>query len=86
MEIVFTFSGTHQAIEGERTLLEGGLKVRVMALPSGLGAGCGLCLRVGREDLAAAQGLLANAATEPEGVYLKSIEEGKTVYRPVKNS
>ncbi len=67
---------------GERALIDGGLAVRVMALPSSLGAGCGLCLRVDQADLPAAVRLLAAVGIEPEGVYLKSKVEGRTVYQP----
>jgi hypothetical protein len=82
-EAIFTFNSTHHAIKGEQTLLDGGLKVKVMALPSALGAGCGLCLRVSQGDLAGAQGLLEAVGICPQGVYLKIFEEGKAVYAPL---
>lgn len=83
MELVFTFHSTHGAIGGERSLLEGGLKVKVMALPSSLGAGCGLCLRLAAEDLAEARRLLAEAHIEPEGLYQKIMVEGRAHYQPM---
>lgn len=82
-EVIFTFRNTHQAIKGEQTLLEANLAVRVMALPSALGAGCGLCLRVAPNDRAAGLGFLAAGEIEPEGVYLKSMGGGTAVYSPL---
>ncbi len=83
MELVFTFHSTHGAIGGERVLLEGGLKVKVMALPSSLGAGCGLCLRVAAEDLAEARRLLAEVHIQPAGLYQKVTADGRASYRPM---
>lgn len=80
MEAVFTFHNTHDAINGERLLLEGGIKVKVMALPSSLGAGCGLCLRIAADELYFSQRLLGESAISPEGVYFKTKENGKAVY------
>lgn len=83
MEVVFTFHNTHDAISGERLLLEGNVKVRVMALPASLGAGCGLCLRVASDDLADSRRLLKESAICPQAVYAKDLENGKTVYTPL---
>ena len=82
MEAVFTFHSTHDAINGERLLLEGGVKVKVMALPSSLGAGCGLCLRVASAELEQSRSLMGGASIQPEAVYLKQTENGKAVYTP----
>lgn len=86
MEAVFTFHNTHHAIRGEQILLEEGIKVKVMPLPDALGAGCGVCLRVGEDELDAALNLLARADIAPEGVYWKIAEGGKNSYKPLKNS
>lgn len=83
MEAVFTFRSTHESLAGERALIDGGLKVRVMGLPSSLGAGCGLCLRIDQSDLETAARLLAVAGLGPEGIYVKLVENGATTYRPV---
>ncbi|MDR2892701.1 MAG: DUF3343 domain-containing protein [Deltaproteobacteria bacterium] len=80
MEIVFTFHSTHDAINGERLLLSGGVKVKVMALPSSLGAGCGLCLRVAKDELDRSRGLLSEVDIHPQAVYAKNLENGKAVY------
>ncbi len=83
MEAVFTFRQTRGAIGGEKTLLEAGIAVKVMALPSSLGAGCGLCLRVAAPDCQRSLELLTRAGQEPEGIYYKTRENGRTVYKPV---
>lgn len=83
-EIIITFSNTHGAITGEKTLLEGQIKVKIMPLPAALGAGCGLCLRLEVDDLPQARQLLTDAAIEPEGLYLKDTTlKGLTAYHPV---
>ena len=80
MEVVFTFHSTHDAINGERMLLNGGVKVKVMALPSSLGAGCGLCLRVASSEFDCSQRLLRESDICPQAVYAKEVENGKAVY------
>ncbi|MDR1025444.1 MAG: DUF3343 domain-containing protein [Treponema sp.] len=50
-EFMFVFANTRDAIEGEKRLLAAGLAVGVMPLPGGVGAGCGICLRVSPGDL-----------------------------------
>ena len=82
METVFTFHSTHEAMAGERALIDGGVKVRVMALPSSLGAGCGLCLRVDQNDLEITSQLFAAVGLQPEGTYFKRVENGITTYQP----
>ena len=83
MEAVITFRTTRDAINGERAVLEAGLAAKVMALPSALGAGCGLCLRLKADEFESGRRILASAGIEPEGLYYKDQEEGRTVYRPV---
>ncbi len=80
MEIVFTFKSTHDAIHGERALLEAGLPVKVMALPSSIGAGCGLCLRIAEDKLDPARRLFDEAGIVPQGTYRKETENGKITY------
>jgi hypothetical protein len=86
MEAVFTFKNTHDAIRGERILLDGGIRVKVMALPSGLGAGCGLCLRVAPDLLPVSRDILHEYDIVPEGIYFKRMENGKTVYSTLEAS
>lgn len=83
MEVVITFRATRDAIQGERAVLEAGLAAKVMALPSALGAGCGLCLRLRAAELEPGRQALALAGIEPEALYYKYQEAGRTVYRPV---
>ena len=83
MEAVFTFTSTHDAIHGERLLLEAGVPVRVMALPSSIGAGCGLCLRVAADALESSRALLEGGGVIPEGRYLKETHDGRVTYTKV---
>lgn len=86
IEVVFTFYNTHGAIAGEQALLAGGFEVRVMSLPSSLGAGCGICLRVDHICGAAAQRRLAAAGIEVQGSYLAEKKQGKTLYTPLEET
>lgn len=81
-EIVFTFPDTHNAIAGERALLEAGLAVRVMPRPSVLGEGCGICLRVDEADGTGAAAVLAGAGVRTDAIFLKRRDGGKTLYAP----
>lgn len=80
MSIVFTFSSTHKVITGEKALLDKGIKVDVIPLPSGIGAGCGLCLQIGRSEFEAAQALLLQSKSEPQSAYLKAYTAGSDSY------
>lgn len=82
-EIVFSFSVAQRAIAGERVLLAAGVGTRVMSLPSRLGEGCGICLRVDAGDRERALAVLTGAGAEPEGVYQKIGEGGGVEYRPL---
>jgi len=83
MEIILTFYTTRAAIGGEGCLLKAGLKVKAMALPSALGAGCGLCLRLEKSELQRALEILKDAGLEAEGAFSRLVENGRSVYRAV---
>lgn len=83
MEIILTFQTTRAAINGERRLLAAGLKIKTMALPSALGDGCGLCLRLEESDFNAALETLKSVGLEPKGVFSRLVENGRSVYRVV---
>lgn len=72
MSIVFTFSSTHKVITGERALLDKGIKVEVIPLPSGIGAGCGLCLQIARADCEAARALLSENNAAPQSAHIRA--------------
>jgi hypothetical protein len=65
-EFIFTFANTRDAVEGEKTLLAGGISPGVMPLPEQIGAGCGICLRVSPAELEKARSIL-NAGFQ--GIY-----------------
>jgi len=44
--MLISFGSTSHAIRGERVLLDDGIKVVVMPLPSKIRAGCGIALKI----------------------------------------
>jgi hypothetical protein len=78
-ELIITFHNTHEAIMGERILLDSGIDVRVMPMPVTLGPACGMALRVGPADLERISVLLGKTIT---GVY--QADETKRVFVPWK--
>jgi hypothetical protein len=87
LEWMFTFDTTRDAIEGEKLLLAAGLTVGVMPLPGGLGAGGGICLRVGpgdRERACSVPAVRVRAvdAVRPAGTPDQPGSSGKKIYTP----
>lgn len=82
MEIVFSFTTTNQVIQAEQILLAAEMAPRVMSLPSQIKAGCGLCLRLDREEASGARGVLAAKTIVPEGMYQRGITAAGSVYEP----
>jgi hypothetical protein len=80
VECIFTFARTRDAIEGEKKLLAGGMRPGVMPLPDQLGAGCGICLRVGPAELEKARAALGNNF---QGIYAaRAAPSGKKAFTP----
>jgi hypothetical protein len=79
LEYVLTFRNTHDAIYSEK-LLAKKISVRVMALPTRIDAGCGICLRVDPDYLEQAQRLLAQQDVKPGGIYRAEILNGEAIY------
>lgn len=82
-EIIFTFTDTRNAVNGEKALVNSGVRVRVMSRPAVLGQGCGICLRVGEEDRARAGNVLQQAGIVVEKVYYRRKEANRVSYSPV---
>lgn len=80
MEYVFTFQGTQEAIFSEEVLNMENIKVRVMALPSEIQAGCGICIRVYPDDLEKSKKTLKKNKINHSGVYSFERIDGKSVY------
>lgn len=80
-ETVFTFSTTHNAINGEKALLSAGVGARVMPRPSALGQGCGICLRVDDADRERAVAALDAAGVVVEALFAKIRHPDRTEYR-----
>jgi hypothetical protein len=75
-ELIFTFHDTHEAIMGERRLLDSGLDARVMPVPGALGKACGIALRVPEAEGGRA---LAVLGEDYRGVFCPSGEAGEFV-------
>jgi hypothetical protein len=75
-ELIFTFHDTHEAIMGERRLLDAGLDARVMPVPSALGKACGIALRVPEAEAERALSVLGENYL---GVFCRSGEAGEFV-------
>ncbi len=79
-ELIFSFAGTHAAIQAEQCLLDAALPVRVMPLPSAIRAGCGICLRLPLRHQAAALALLRAAHILPQSFHIRSVSGGVSTY------
>jgi hypothetical protein len=75
-ELIFTFHDTHEAIMGERKLLDSGLEVRVMPVPRALGKACGIALRAPEAEAEKALRVLGENYL---GVFCPSGETGEFV-------
>lgn len=51
MMYLFVFENTHDAIAGEQALLSANILATVVPLPSAIGSGCGICLRVSKNEM-----------------------------------
>ncbi|NLA82638.1 MAG: DUF3343 domain-containing protein [Clostridiaceae bacterium] len=78
---LITFSQTSQAIRGEGLLLDRGLSVKVIPLPSQIGAGCGICFRIQASELEEAGHCLREAGIEDIGIYEKTPKGYKEIER-----
>ncbi|GHT52278.1 hypothetical protein FACS1894106_0680 [Spirochaetia bacterium] len=74
MELIIALHNTHEAIMGERKLLDSGVAVMVMPTPRPIGPACGMCLRVAQEDIEKVQGLLGETIA---GIFQRADETGK---------
>jgi hypothetical protein len=84
--MLLAFAHTAHAIRAETLLLEAGLPVGVMSLPSSIKAGCGLCLRLQAGQWDTARKCLSGAGLLPEGRYYRITENGKSRYTPAAES
>lgn len=82
MEYVLTFTSTSHSIKAEQALLAANVPVTVMPLPAAVRAGCGLCLRVAKNDLLAAQRTLQEADVPIERIYRRNLEGSTAAYTP----
>ena len=71
MEYILTFENTNFAIQAERYLLQEGLQISVLPLPSQISAGCGICLRIVPEEIQKSLDILEKQGIKQTAVYLK---------------
>ena len=83
MEYIFAFKNTNRAISAEQRLLECGIRVGVLPLPSQVRAGCGICLRVNPDGVRAAFAALADIPADEMDVYIRQKENGFFIYTEV---
>lgn len=86
MEYIITFKNTNFAIKAEQCLLEHKLHVSVLPLPSQIGAGCGICLRISPDEIDAALAALTDIPTDEMGMFMRERENGKYTYKTIKNT
>ncbi|WP_010237965.1 DUF3343 domain-containing protein [Clostridium arbusti] len=66
---LITFDSTHSAIRAEKELLNEGLKVKVIPVPTEITASCGLSIRIALKDLEKAKKILKDNNIEVSGYY-----------------
>ncbi|MGX6979880.1 DUF3343 domain-containing protein [Vagococcus elongatus] len=81
MDYLFTFETTHYAISAEN-LLVAEMPVKVMALPSSIGSGCGICLRINELNVEKAKKILKDSAVKVKNIYeISQNDNGKRSYK-----
>ena len=85
MEFVITFTGASHAIMAEACLLEKGLGVTVLPLPSQIREGCGICLRADSDTIGPALRCLAERGVEGVRLFSRESVSGRHVYREVRD-
>jgi len=85
MEYLITFTSTNFAIKAEHCLLEKKLQVNVLPLPSQIIAGCGICLRITRDEVISALKTLADRQIDIMGLFVRTSENGGYSYKELKD-
>jgi hypothetical protein len=70
-ELILAFHNTHEAIMGERKLLDSGIAVQVMPMPKPIGPTCGMCLRIQADAIEKSRVLLGETIA---GIYRRTGE------------
>ncbi len=65
---VLLFPGTSHAVRAEQVLLRAGVPCKMIPVPRHISSDCGVCVRVTRDALEAAQQALRAAGAEPDTV------------------
>jgi hypothetical protein len=79
-EYIITFNNASQAIKAEKSLLAQQIKVGVLPLPSQISAGCGICLRIGKDEIRQALAILTDVQVNEIGLFSRAMENGRYAY------
>jgi hypothetical protein len=82
MEIIISFANVSSAIAAEQILSGEGITALVMPTPSAIQKGCGFCLRLPPQSLAAAIECLEKSGVQYSGVFSRDPKNGGSVYAP----
>lgn len=82
-EVIFTFSSTNAAIKAETVLIQAGLAVKVMSLPSSIKAGCGICLRFQPNQARVAIQTLDQSGTTVSELWMRTTDNSNSRYKPL---
>ena len=80
MEYILIFENTNMAMKAERCLLAKKLNVTALPLPNEISAGCGICLRIGPEDIEVALKALSESGVTKTTVYWRRDVDGEVEY------
>jgi len=83
MEYILTFEITSLAIKAEHCLMGKETHVSVIPLPSQIKAGCGICLRINRDEISDILEKLAANKIDRFGLYLREKDKGQFLYKEI---
>ena len=85
MEYIIAFESTSFAIKAERLLLEQKLSVAVLPLPTDIRAGCGICLKLGANEIKTALRFLCQTDISGTKLYSREEENKRYMYNKVED-
>ena len=71
-EYIITFASTNYAIKSENLLIKEGISVAVMPLPPQVRAGCGICLRIRKDEIRSAADILVKNEINETKLYIRT--------------
>jgi hypothetical protein len=80
--MIISFENASSAITADQLLSEARITAAVMPTPSAIQVGCGFCLRLPPELLTSAIEKIESNGVSYSGVFTRTEEHGKSVYKP----